>query len=91
MNIDKERLAEIVAKLRQERDELKLKAHLGTMEAKEEWEELEKKWQRLEGDLSENKEKASEAAKDLGEKAKVIADEIGQAYRRIRERISSES
>ena len=43
MGIDKENLGELRDKLRQERDELRLKIHLATMEAKEEWEELEEK------------------------------------------------
>ena len=53
MAISKEGLASLVGKLKQERDELRLKIHLGTMEAKEEWSGLERKWETLETRLAE--------------------------------------
>jgi uncharacterized phage-like protein YoqJ len=83
--ISKERLAEVVARLRQERDELRLKVHLGTMEAKEEWDELERKWQTLESQLAEAKEEAVQRAREARANVELVADELEAAYRRIRE------
>ena len=53
MDVSKERLAEVVERLRKERDELRVKLHLGGMEAKEQWDELEKKWNTLEARLGQ--------------------------------------
>ncbi len=83
--ISKENLAEALDKLRQERDELRVKIHLGTMEAKEEWEELEKKWQRFESKAADAKDSVVETSRDVGEGAQLIAKELGAAYRRIRD------
>ena len=85
MDISKEDLAEVWAKLRQERDELRVKIHLGTMEAKEEWEELEGKWQHLESRAAEKKDEVVEASREVGEGVQLIAKELGAAYHRIRE------
>ena len=85
MDISKEDLAEVWAKLRQERDELRLKIHLGTMEAKEEWDEVEKKWQRFESKASEKKDELVETSRDIGEGVELITKELGAAYRRIRD------
>ncbi len=85
MDISKEDLAEVWAKLRQERDELRVKIHLGTMEAKEEWEELEKKWQHLESRLAEKRDEVVEVSREVSEGVELIAKELGAAYRRIRE------
>ncbi len=85
MDISKENLAEVWTKLRQERDELRVKIHLGTMEAKEEWDEVEKKWQRFESKAAEKKDELVETSRDIGEGVELIAKELGAAYRRIRD------
>jgi L-lactate utilization protein LutB len=53
----KEEFDSLVEKLKTERDEITLKAHLATMEARKELEGAEKKWDQL-------REKASEIADD---------------------------
>ena len=85
MDISKENLAEVWTKLRQERDELRVKIHLGTMEAKEEWDEVEKKWQRFESKANEKKDQLVETSREVGEGVELIAKELGAAYRRIRD------
>jgi hypothetical protein len=90
VDISKEDAAEVWAKLRQERDELRVKIHLGTMEAKEEWAELEKKWQGLESRLAETKDEVVETSREVGEGVELIAKELGAAYRRIREGLSAD-
>ena len=81
----KENLAEVWAKLRQEHDELRVKMHLGTMEAKEEWDELEKKWQRFESKAAEAKDQVVETSREVSEGVELIAKELGAAYHRIRD------
>lgn len=90
MDISRERLAEVVGKLRQERDELRLKLHLGTLEAKEEWEDLEGKLQTLESGLAETKQEAAEKAREARSTVALVAEELQSAYRRIRERLSED-
>ena len=69
---------DIVAKLRQERDELALKMHLGKKEAAEEWERLEAKWNEVRATkLPPMKEAASETARG-------VADELRRGYEKIR-------
>lgn len=85
MAISKEGLASLVGKLKQERDELRLKIHLGTMEAKEEWSGLERKWETLETRLAEAKDGAAERAREARDKVELVTDELAAAYRRIRE------
>jgi len=87
VNTRKEQLEELVTKLKQERDELRVKAHLGTMDAKEEWAELEKKWHRLETEFAESKQDVTEKAQAMQAKAQVVAGELKDAYHRIRERL----
>ena len=78
----------LVEKLKTERDELKLKLHLGSMEAKEEFEEAEKKWEQVKLKASEITDEAVETSEEYVEKAKVVGDELKEAYHRIRERLS---
>lgn len=78
---------QVMEKLRRERDELKLKMHLGKAELKDEWETLERKWERLEERMGGAAEEAREASRDVGAAFGVLADELGEAYRRIRSRL----
>ncbi|MCZ6867953.1 MAG: hypothetical protein O7G84_00445, partial [Gammaproteobacteria bacterium] len=70
------------------RDELRVQIHLATMEAKDEWEELEKKWQQLEPRLAQAKDGIVETSRTVGAGLEVVAEELGAAYRRIRERLT---
>jgi seryl-tRNA synthetase len=81
------RRRQIMEKLRQERDELKLKIHLGKSEMKDEWEALERKWERLEARLEGATEEARDASREVGAAFGVLTDELGEAYRRIRARL----
>ena len=82
----------MVAYLKRQRDELKLKLHLGSREAREQWEHLEEKWQELE-DWGEPLTSATkEAAETAGEQAKKVtgaamdlaAREIRSGYQKLR-------
>ncbi len=84
MKENKNTLDEIKNSIEQLRDEIKLKAHLGEQEAKDELAQLEKKW---EGFLAEYKPVLSEAektAKNTGTALGLAADEIKSGYERIR-------
>lgn len=79
-------LSALVDRLRQERDELRLKAHLGAAEAKEEWEELEAKWDRLKSRLGDIGGAAGEATDDVKTAAAMLAEELKEGYAKIRSR-----
>ncbi|RME35055.1 MAG: hypothetical protein D6786_03090 [Gammaproteobacteria bacterium] len=77
-------LDKLLEKVKEERDELRVRMHLASLELKEEWDRIEKQWQqfesRTEGALREATESASEAANRLGE-------ELRETYRSFREKL----
>lgn len=75
---------QVMADLKQQRDELRLQMHLAKTEAREEWEELEKKWQHLESRLGRAADEAKASAHNVGAAMETVAEELGAAYRRIR-------
>ena len=85
---EKGRLEELITKLKQERDELRVQIHLAKAEAKDEWEELEKKWDILENKLAALKRETKDASKDIGAALGVLSEEIANAYKRIRKKLN---
>jgi ribosome-associated translation inhibitor RaiA len=85
MTNEQERLEELVADLRQQRDELLLQIHLAKAEAKEEWEELEHKWKLMEPKLEALRREATDSAQDVGAALDLVADELRKAYKRLRD------
>lgn len=78
----------LVEKLKTERDELKLKMHLGSMEVKEEFEEAEKKWQQVKVKAADIADDAVETSEEYIDKARIIGEELKEAYHRIGQRLS---
>jgi hypothetical protein len=75
----------LVDELETQRDELLLRIHLAKAEAKDEWEELESKWQNLQDRLPEVRNAASESAANIGAALGLVGEEIGKAYKRLRD------
>ena len=71
-------------RLRQDRDELILQLDLAKMEARDEWEELEGKWQDFTGKMKVVREEAADASGEVREAAKLLAEEVKEGYARIR-------
>lgn len=70
---------ELIQHLKQERDELKLKLHLASKELKDEWEELEGKWDKFSSQAGLSKTAAGvESALEL------LGDELKKGYERLR-------
>ncbi len=86
MNIQDD-LRQLTETLKQQRDEIALKVHLASMEAKDEWENAEKNWDKLSAKASEIYDETVETTEDMVDAAKVIGDELADAYRRIKERL----
>lgn len=79
----KERVGDIVAKLREERDEVKVKIHLAKMEANDEWHELENKFEHLEAKTKELAGASADASKDIGAAVKLLAGEIRDGFKSV--------
>ena len=75
---------ELIAHLKQERDELMLQTHLLKAELKDEWEEVEEKWQAVERDAERFGAAAKESAVEIGAAIKLVGEEIAAAYRKMR-------
>ena len=74
---------DMLEKLKEERDELKLKLHLAKMDVSEEWDKLELKLEKLEGKAHELGEATVDASKDVGEAAKLLGQEILEGFKKI--------
>jgi len=66
------------------RDEIKLKAHLGKAEAKDELEQLEKKWESFLAEYKPLTDEAGKTAENAGAGLSLAADEIKAGYKRLR-------
>ena len=81
-------LDKLVDKLKTERDELKLKMKLGSMEAREEFERAEKKWNQLKSKVSTITNNAADTSEEYISKVKKVGEELKETYRRIAKRLS---
>jgi len=84
----KEDFEDLLDKLQVERDEINLKLHLASMEAKQEFEEAEKEWQRLKVKAAEVADESVDTSEEFIAKAKIVAEELKDAYYRIGKRLS---
>jgi uncharacterized protein with HEPN domain len=73
-----------LAGLREMRDELKLQLHLGKADAKEAFENVEKRWQHLEAKLKLLREESKGDLAQIGEAAKLLTQEIRDGYRHLK-------
>lgn len=83
----REQLKELLTKLEQQRDEIRVKMHLAKAEARDEWNDLEQKFERLKGRLGVMGEEADDAMEDINAAAGMLADELKKGYERIRKLI----
>ncbi len=92
MNEKKDRLDEAFNFIKQQRDELKLKMHLGGKEAEDEWAKLETRWEELQNKVQPLSGAVKEAAESSGEQAKKVATaaldltarELNEGYQKLR-------
>ncbi|MBI2373661.1 MAG: hypothetical protein HYV07_06645 [Deltaproteobacteria bacterium] len=76
----KEKLETELSELETLRDELRLQAHLGKVEAKAQWEKAESTWAEVRRRLLELESVSGDAAKEVGRAAKGLLDEIRAGY-----------
>ena len=87
MERGKERLQQVMQQLEQERDELKVKFGLAKLEARDEWQQLEKKMDGLRGRMKVVGEEAKDASGDVGAALETVADEIKDGFERLKKLI----
>lgn len=79
----------LLNKLKSERDEIMLKLHLASMEAKEEFEEAEKNWDKIKIKAAEIADDSKETSEEFIAKAKIVGEELRETYNRISKRLSN--
>jgi hypothetical protein len=79
-----EEIDKLADNLKQQRDELKLKMHLLSLEARDEWEKAEENWEEFQGKAGKLGETGKEASKDVGAALKLLGEELKHAYERMR-------
>ena len=84
----KEEFRKLVEKLRTERDEIKLKIHLGSMDAQKEFEEAEKKWSHIKSKAADIADDGKTTTEEFIAKSKIVGEELKDTYRRISKRLS---
>jgi len=86
MNIEQmmERSEKMLKELKKERDDVKLQLHLLNMDAKEEWNELENKYEAFKAKASIVTDVAEDSAGEVAEALKLVGEELREGYRRIR-------
>lgn len=78
----------LLSKLNIEREELQLKLHLASMEAKDEFEDAEKHWQQIKEKAAEIADDSIETSEEFIAKAKIVGEELKETYQRIAKRLS---
>lgn len=87
MELQKE-FSDLVETLKTERDELMVKLHLASMDVRDEFSELDEKWDAVSDKASEIASDAVEVSEEAVARAKVVGEELKEAYKRIRARLS---
>lgn len=84
----REEFDKLVEKLKIERDQLNLKVHLASMEAREEFAEAEKKWVKVKEKAGKIADEAVDTSEEYVAKAKIVGEELKETYKRISTRLS---
>lgn len=87
MNEVREKLDDLLQQLKTERDEARVRLNLARAEARDEWEALEKKWEHLRARVAAAGREAGESGDDVGAAARLLAEELSKAYRRVAGRL----
>ncbi len=67
---------DVLGELQRMADEIRLKVHLGSMEAKDEWKEIEPKLHELEKEADRMVNRTTEELKDLGDDLKTRFEKL---------------
>lgn len=84
----KKEFSDLVETLKTERDEISLKLHLASMDVKDEFATLDEKWDLVAQKAAEVADDAVDISEDAIAKAKIVGEELKEAYNRVRSRLS---
>ena len=84
MSQDKSRLEEAISALKQQRDELVLKVHLGAADAKDEFAAATKKLDKMTEDYQPLKDAVAESTGNLLSSLQLVGEEVLASFDRIR-------
>lgn len=87
MSENRQYVEEMVDRLRQERDELRVRLHLAKLDASDEWRDLEKKWTKLESKARSLGDAAAAESDDIISAAKLLGKEIREGFSNIARRL----
>jgi chromosome segregation ATPase len=76
---------DLVAELKQKRDELRLKMHLASKDAQAEWQDLEKKMQEF-----SSRAELDKTSEGIGDALGKIGEELKLGYKRLRDAIKED-
>ena len=85
MSEEKGAMNQLVEDLKQMRDELEVQLHLASADARDEFAELEKKWEQLRAKAEQVGDVAEDAAGSVGDAVGMVADELKKGYKRIKD------
>ena len=84
MSEEKGAMNKVVEDLKQMRDELEVQLHLASADARDEFAELEKKWEQLRSKAEQVGDVAEDAAESVGDAVGLVAEELKKGYKRIK-------
>ena len=77
-------LSRLIDDIKRQRDEIRVQLHLAKLEAKEEWERLEIKWDHVRGKMDIVGREAGKAVEEVGAALHLAAEELQRGYERVR-------
>ena len=80
----KAEIEKLFEQVKQERDEIILKAHLFQADAKDEWQKVDKQWEHFKSKAGQVGKEAKGASDDVSAAAKLLGEEIINSLHRIR-------
>lgn len=86
MNIQDE-LKKLSEKIKQYRDEARVQVHLAREDVKDEWDDLEKDWERFRSKLDHILHDAEDVSKEALQTAHKLGEDLRTGYQNIRNRM----
>jgi len=91
---DSDQFEDLIETLKQQRDELRVRMHLGSLEAKDEFDTLEKKWEHWSAEAKAQAKPLraviEDSANNVGSALELVLDEVKESYERIKKQLKSE-
>lgn len=80
---NRDKLEELVSSLKQQRDQIALKIHLGAKESQEEWEKVKDKMDELIKEYEPVKDATEESASEIWTSLTLVGEEVKKGFNRI--------